>query len=715
MDPLRTFARTLLKGYAAIFFAESPLTGALVLAATFWRPGVGASGLVAATFGWLIPSWMDLPWAKSPLYVCNAALGGLFLAGFAGPSWRLLPPLLLGVLLVVALTAILMNLLWRLDHLPVLSLPFILGTWALMSAVRAGGSEEPLLAGTMGALPMAAQGFLKALGSVVCTPHPLPGLLILVGVLANSRLLALFAMAGFLGGAAADGLLGTASPWTAFNSILVALALGGVFLVPSGGSLLVVACGLGWAVLATALGGLLLAASGLPVLAMPFVVATLLMLAALRRRVSMRPPHLVLDSPALPEANLERARLARARGVDPGSVSLSVPFFGEWQVYQGFDGAHTHREAWRFAMDFFIQEGRRSHSGEGRDLQDYHCFGLPVRAPAGGTVAACQDGLPDNPPGHVDATHNWGNHVLLQLPSGLFVLLAHLRQGSLKVAVGDHVAAGDPLAACGSSGRSPQPHLHLHVQTEARLGSRTFPFHLAGVVGRAPDQQESEFSLFLRPGEGWSIRAGSDGPGLSRAFLLPAQRVFTYRVQGPGGGQGLRRLQVEQDLAGTFLLRSDHGAHASFERTDTVFGCYDRRGPRDDFFDLWLLALGFTPLAPLEVGWRDAPPSRILPAPGWRRAGASLFLADLLGLRSRYRRRRTPQGLLRQTGLHLHPLPQFFPRAVTEARIHPDQGPISLKARVGGQRWSATLISLSMAEGTPGLVNAPSSAIHATS
>ncbi|MDP1833232.1 MAG: urea transporter [Geothrix sp.] len=707
MDLLRASARTLLKGYAAIFFAESPATGALVLAATFWTPGIGASGLVAAVLGHLVPVWMNLPWAASPLYVCNAALGGLFLAGFAGPSWALLPHLALGALLAVALTAILMNFMWRLDRLPVLSLPFIIGTWALMSVVHpGGGSAEPLMAGMEGPLPLAAQGFLKALGSVVCTPHPLPGLLILGGILLNSRLLALFAVAGFLGGSVVDGLLGTASPWTAFNHVLVALALGGIFIVPSGGSLLAVAGGLGLAALGAALGSLLLAASGLPVLAMPFVGATLLILAALRRRVAMRPPHLVLERPALPETNLERARLARARGVDPESVPLSVPFFGEWQVYQGFDGPHTHREAWRFALDFFIQEEGRSFRGGGMDLLDYHCFGLPVRAPAAGTVVACRDDLVDNPPGHVDTQHNWGNHVVVQMPSGLFVLLAHLRQGSLRVAVGDAVVTGDPLAACGSSGRSPQPHLHLHVQTEARLGSPTFPFHLAGVVGRPKDEREGEFHLHLRPDEGWSIRAGSDGPGLARAFLLPAQRVLSYRVQGPGAGSGeIRKLRVEQDLVGTFLLHSDRGASVAFERTDTAFGCYDRQGPRDDFFDLWLLALGFTPLAPLEADWRDAPSVRILPVPVWRRVAVSLFLADLLGLRSRYRRRRMARGMLRQSGIHQHPIPHLLPKAVTEARIHPDMGPTALRARVGNQRWSATLLSLSMAEGTPGLLD----------
>ena len=45
----------------------------------------------------------------------------------------------------------------------------------------------------------------------------------------------------------------------------------------------------------------------------------------------------------------------------------------------------------------------------------------------------------------------------------VFVLLCHLRQGSLKVGKGDVVKAGQQVGEIGNSGSSIQPHLHLQV------------------------------------------------------------------------------------------------------------------------------------------------------------------------------------------------------------------------------------------------------------
>jgi len=57
-----------------------------------------------------------------------------------------------------------------------------------------------------------------------------------------------------------------------------------------------------------------------------------------------------------------------------------------------------------------------------------------------------------------------GNHVILELADhGGYVVLAHLRAGSIRVGKGESVAAGRELAACGNSGNSAQPHLHIQV------------------------------------------------------------------------------------------------------------------------------------------------------------------------------------------------------------------------------------------------------------
>jgi murein DD-endopeptidase MepM/ murein hydrolase activator NlpD len=63
-----------------------------------------------------------------------------------------------------------------------------------------------------------------------------------------------------------------------------------------------------------------------------------------------------------------------------------------------------------------------------------------------------------------------GNHLVLALDAGgPYAALAHLRNGSLLVRPGDQVAIGQPVAVCGNSGNSTQPHVHIQVMDSAEL------------------------------------------------------------------------------------------------------------------------------------------------------------------------------------------------------------------------------------------------------
>ena len=94
--------------------------------------------------------------------------------------------------------------------------------------------------------------------------------------------------------------------------------------------------------------------------------------------------------------------------------------------------------------------------------------GVDVLAAAGGRVAAVRDGVPDisiRAPGAPSvAGRECGNRVALQLGNGWLIDYCHLAQGSLKVKVGDVVAAGQPLAHVGLSGDTEFPHLHFSVR-----------------------------------------------------------------------------------------------------------------------------------------------------------------------------------------------------------------------------------------------------------
>lgn len=97
------------------------------------------------------------------------------------------------------------------------------------------------------------------------------------------------------------------------------------------------------------------------------------------------------------------------------------------------------------------------------DPAEYLTFGVPVTAPCQGEVALVVDGIKDMPVPEMDRTHMAGNHIAIDC-GDFFVILAHLRRGSITVGTGDKVEPGEPLAEMGNSGNSSEPHLHVHAQ-----------------------------------------------------------------------------------------------------------------------------------------------------------------------------------------------------------------------------------------------------------
>lgn len=116
-------------------------------------------------------------------------------------------------------------------------------------------------------------------------------------------------------------------------------------------------------------------------------------------------------------------------------------------------------------------------------------FGRPVLAPTAGEVALVHDGEPDHDAhrspiavvpyllsqgrrARRGAPGLAGNHVVIAVgPTGPFVLLAHLQRGSVQVLPGQPVSAGVPVARCGNSGNSTEPHVHLQVSDSTDWGS----------------------------------------------------------------------------------------------------------------------------------------------------------------------------------------------------------------------------------------------------
>ncbi|HEY9035067.1 MAG TPA: urea transporter, partial [Pseudomonadales bacterium] len=375
----------LLRAYATIVFLEKPFAGFVILAASMFFPNLGIAGLVAAVTGLVVARLLSFPYIASGMHIFNSLLVGLSLGAFYRLDMHLLLLIILGAIIAILLTVALSSALWRYDALPVLSLPFVIVAMTMAFAARSYQSLEyvaPSYTVDGAFISTSVDTFSSTLGAIYFLTHPAMGLVIFLLLLLHSRYLALLAVCGFaVGYSLLTSLTGNVYPnlaaWSGFNFALTAMAIGGVFIIPGVASFVIamVAAAIA-ALLTTALQNLLLG-YGLPVMAFPFLLTSLTVMAALRQRVGSRAPQMAAV-PGLPETNYERARLARVRGTGPGSMALLAPFYGEWDIYQGFAGKHTHKGQWQYALDFYMLDDNRSYAGDGNRLEDFYCFGAPL-------------------------------------------------------------------------------------------------------------------------------------------------------------------------------------------------------------------------------------------------------------------------------------------------------------------------------------------------
>jgi hypothetical protein len=148
---------------------------------------------------------------------------------------------------------------------------------------------------------------------------------------------------------------------------------------------------------------------------------------------------------------------------------LSLPFKGNWMVLWGGDtkelNLHHDVPSQKYAYDFLqVDERGKTHKNEGKRNDDYFAFGREVVSPADGVVTDVIEGVLDNTPGSMNPYSALGNAVFIEHRKSEVSILAHLKQGSICVKVGEKVRQGQKLGFCGNSGNSSEPHIHYHLQ-----------------------------------------------------------------------------------------------------------------------------------------------------------------------------------------------------------------------------------------------------------
>ena len=184
-------------------------------------------------------------------------------------------------------------------------------------------------------------------------------------------------------------------------------------------------------------------------------------------------------------------------GSPAAAVRIAPPFQGQWLVIQGgrspLQNHHLAAYNQQFALDLLRLENGRI-SGDGTGNAAVHSWEAPLRSPVDGEVVVARGDMDDAEGVSfvTDPADAAGNVIVIELDTGLFVVLGHLRHGTLRVSEGDRVRQGDPLALAGNSGNTTLPHLHLQVQTHADLwdaDNRSVPFAF-GPASRVPARND---------------------------------------------------------------------------------------------------------------------------------------------------------------------------------------------------------------------------------
>jgi urea transporter len=693
--PLRAALDGLLRSYAQVLFSRSRRVGALLVLATMLVPRVGLSGLATAGLALLLARLLGLPAAQRAegLYTYNAVLIGLGV-GALFPAGPMAAGLLVGsAVLGVVLSAALQGALTARTGLPQLSIAFQLGLWIVAAAAPSTGLQVAPAEG-LAVLPLPApvlvQRSLEALGALFFVARWDAGLVVLLALVVHSRIGAGLAILGI----AASGpfAAATAATWAttlhstlAFNLALTAVALGGTWFVPGGASVLLALAGCLLAALLTFGLAQPLLATGLPVRVLPFNLTVLLVLLAMRVRERDGRPKAVDWLLGTPEENLRTWRTRVARFGATYLARFHAPFRGRWTVTQGTDGPHTHQGPWRHAADFEVL-GPDATPATGPANADHRCWRLPVVACADGTVARVIDGAPDLPAGEVDLHDNWGNAVILWHGGRVWSMVGHLANGSISVREGQVVKQGEPLGLCGSSGRSPRPHLHFHLQSAPQPGAPTLPLELHDAVRQGPEGDELLASATPRAGETW--RAIEPQPDVAALLRFRPDEPLGFVVEGPEG-RHTETVTPSVDLQGGLVLRAE-GATLFYACSARIFVVLDVLGRRGGVLDLVRLAL---PRMPLEVSprlsWTDHVPAAWLGSPAVQRLLAPIWpLGAGRGEAMQYRARRDGPRILVE-GESLRQGRDGAPALRTRCTLVPGVGLESVEVTAGARTRTA--------------------------
>jgi len=609
MDKLKI----LFKPFASILFLRDYRLGVFVFILSFLLPSVAILGMVSLISTIIFAEFIKIrdEYLKYGFYLYNSLLVGMGVGYFYDVS---LITIIITIILSIFtfLFSFGLHKIFSYWYMPILSLPF-----AFMSMVfyLASLKYTTLLSNLISKYTVfdiqinyeLISSYFKSLGAIFFLPYNIAGIIIMFIILFYSRIMFIMSVLGFLAGVYFHSLFiplysAIHSPYN-FNFILIAIALGGVFLIPNLKNYFLAIIGVLLSVLLIDAMEVFFNMYSLPVYTMPFNIVVLLFLMLLYW-IGYKYYNFYIKE--TPEKSLlyYLSNIYRFGGND---IKIYLPFTGKWTVYQTFDGEWTHKGKWKYAYDFVIRKNGKTYANDGLFLEDYYAFGKPVIAPINGYIVALRDDLPDNFIGNVDRINNWGNYIIIKSDYGFYVEISHLMQHSITVKVGDYVKYGDILGKCGNSGYSPEPHIHIQVQKYPYLGSETVPFKFVEYI-------KNRFLYFYtlpKKDEEVEPLVVDKSSKLRLNFIL--DEVYKYEVMKNEKITEKVEFKVNMNENGEFYFKDSEDNRLYFNSAEKFFYFYKYEGGESYLKELFKLApkipfinqkVKFIDILPIDILYR---------------------------------------------------------------------------------------------------------------
>lgn len=604
---LQGYLKACLLSYSQIFFSQNIALAVLLLLATFMNPLVGLIGFLSVMIALIAGRVLGLnqTFLNNGAYTYNVLLSALALGAVLPISAASIIFIIMAAVLCLLISVWMAGFLNRFK-LPYLSFPFIITVWIVLICIRhIHAFDLPLqptalmigetFSGKLtNHLPIWFGAYLKTLSMALFQNSSIAGILVAIGLFLYSRIAFGISFVSFLIGAYTVAYfqheaLFLSVHQSGFNYIFLSVSLCGYFLIPSLSSYL----------LALTLAPIVFVFQvslqsvveplQVPVYSLSFSFVVLMILSVLQNRTYFKYFLQVQYQLFSPEKNLYAYHIYKERFKKDTYIHLHLPFYGEWMVTQAHDGKNTHQGDYRYAWDFeVVDELKKAFKGNGRDVTDYYCYGLPILAPADGYVVNMKDGIDDNNIGDVNLNDNWGNSIVIKHDELLFSKISHIKKNSFKVKQGDYVKKGDIIALCGNSGRSPQPHLHFQIQNSAKIGEKTILYPISYFLSK----QKEAYALhaFESPQLNQIVFKPFPNAAIRNAFHFIPGMKLSFEIDSDGITTIENWEVFTNSLNQSYLYCQQTGATAYFTNNETLFYFTAFIGNKKSFLYLFYLS-----------------------------------------------------------------------------------------------------------------------------